>query len=226
MSKKNPIIFLKSDIEGGSANWNHVDKKRSFLSTFCLYFWIPYYEFPNRIYSSFIPPLFLDRYRRVYVDLLGPSLAVLILSAILHYGHSNKHPDALVETSPIQALICYATFMPFLGSILTHLGQANISLIEMIALLGYGLYGHIFTFAFSLLFYHEKSNVFFFFCMSIFGGLSALRVALVLLKSIRIPAARLIVCSIISTLQLLSLIFLHFAYMHRTFVYGANKSNN
>jgi hypothetical protein len=74
-----------------------------------------------------------------------------------------------------------------------------------------------------LLFYQEESNTFFFIFLVIFGGLSSLRVAVVLLASIPVPAARLVVCSLVATVQLLSLVFLHFAYMHRTFVYGAGE---
>jgi hypothetical protein len=93
----------------------------------------------------------------------------------------------------------------------------------MIALLGYGMFGHVFTLAVSFLFYQEESNTFFFVCLVMFGGLSALRITVVLLASIPVPAARLVVCSLVATVHLLSLMFLHFAYMHRTFVYGAAK---
>jgi hypothetical protein len=111
--------------------------------------------------------------------------------------------------------------MPLATYALSSLGWATVNLTEMIALLGYGLFGHVFTLAVSFLIYQEESNTFFFFCLVIFGGLSAIRVAVVLLASIPVPAIRFVVCSLVATIQLLSLVFLHFAYMHRTFVYGA-----
>ncbi|KAJ4437077.1 hypothetical protein ANN_17212 [Periplaneta americana] len=185
------------------------------------HFLVPLDELPHRIFVSLVPPILGEKFRHVYVDFLGPSLALLLMAAILHYGHASKLPSAAANTTPTEVLLLYAVLMPAAAYILGWLCRATVTLSEMYALLGYGMYGHVLTLALSLFFFHEESNAFFFLSMIVFGGMSALRVALILLASIPAPAARLLVCSFVATVQLLSLVFLHFAYMHRTFVYAA-----
>ena len=202
------------DWYGKKTNWPR-------LSSLKNNFMVPPRDLPRRMLLSLIPP-FGERYRHVHVDFLGPSIALLLMAAMLHYGHASKLPTAAGDTSPTEALLLYAVLMPLVAYILGRLSKSSVTLSEMIALLGYGLFGHVFTLTVSLLFCDEESNTFFFLCLSVFGGLSALRVALVLLASIPVPAARLLVCSFVATVQLLSLMFLHFAYMHRTFAYGAS----
>ncbi|KAJ8889841.1 hypothetical protein PR048_009345 [Dryococelus australis] len=179
-------------------------------------------ELPQRFLVSLIPPL-TKHYRYVYSDLLGPTIILVMLAVLLHYGHASKLPSAVTTASPGKALAAYVIVVPTLSYMLARAGAAQIKMRELVSLLGYGLLGHVLTLGVSLLFYHEMSNTFFFCCLAVFGGLCALRVALVLLAVIPVPAARLIVCSVVASLQLLSILFLHFAYMHRTFVYGATK---
>ncbi|XP_067010915.1 protein YIPF3-like [Anabrus simplex] len=216
------IIFMNNDSNPSpwavNNNQKQYCKSSSFKSVLAGYFSVPMSELPYRILTSLVPPLTGKSF--VYVDLLGPSLALLLLAALLHYGHVSKLPAAAVSRSPTEVLLLYVALMPALTYVLGRVGRATIGFWEMVALLGYALYGHVLTLSVSLLFYQEKSNVFFFCCLVLFGGLSALRVVLVLLASIPLPAARLLICSLVATLQLLSLIYLHFAYMHRTFVYG------
>ena len=220
------VIFIGNDqtpMKTQSNDWkvSKLPTKWSLLSSIKLNFMVPPSHLPHRIFVSLVPPFLGEQYRFVYVDFLGPSLALLLMASILHYGHATKLPSAASNTSPTEVLLLYAVFMPLATYVLSSLSWATVSLTEMIALLGYGMFGHVFTLAVSLLFYQEESNTFFFVCLVIFGGLSALRVAVVLLASIPVPAARLVVCSLVATVHLLSLVFLHFAYMHRTFVYGA-----
>lgn len=220
------VIFIGNDqtpMKTPSNGWkvSKLPTNWSLLSSIKLNFMVPPSHLPHRIFVSLVPPFLGEQYKLVYVDFLGPSLALLLMASILHYGHATKLPSAASNTSPTEVLLLYAVWMPLATYVLTSLSWATVSLTEMIALLGYGMFGHVFTLAVSLLFYQEESNTFFFVCLVIFGGLSALRVAVVLLASIPVPAARLIVCSLVATVQLLSLVFLHFAYMHRTFVYGA-----
>lgn len=210
-----PTRSLENGWYGSKTNWPTLSAiKQSFM--------VPPGDLPRRMFISLVPPIG-ERYRYVYVDFLGPSIALLLMAGMLHYGHASKLPSAAADTSPTEALLFYAIFMPAIAYILTSLAKAAVTLSEMIALLGYGLFGHVFTLAASLLLYDEESNIFFFLCLTVFGGLSALRIALVLLASIPVPAARLLVCSFVATVHLLSLVFLHFAYMHRTFVYGGTN---
>jgi hypothetical protein len=183
-------------------------------------------ELPDRVISSFVPPILGEKSKKVYVDLVGPVLAVLFLSLLLHYGHANKHPEAALNTSPTMVLLYYCLTMPLLCFSLVKLGGSSLGLADILALLGYGLYGHVFTVLTSLMVDSEAGNIFFFIAMSIFGGLSGLRIVIVLLLTIPRPVARLLVCSIVSIVHLLFLVFIHFAYMHRTFVYGADLASD
>lgn len=171
----------------------------------------------QRIFASFIPP-FTKKYKRINVDLLGPMLAVLFLAAILTYGTLYKSIQVLI--SPSTSLLIYSMFMPLYCFILCKLGLSDVTLCEVISLVGYSLYGHILTLMISLFFYHESSNTFFFLCLILFSGSSTFRLAIVLLKTIPLPPMRFIVCSSISVIHILFLIFIHFAYMHKTFEYG------
>lgn len=167
-----------------------------------------------RIIASFVPP-FSQKYRKVYVDLIGPMLGFLILTSLLIYGYSFKKYKA--SLSPTEAMVIFATIMPSLCFVLAKLGKSTINFYETLSLVGYSLYGHLLTLLVSFIFFHETSNAFFFVSLILFGGSSSLRLILVFLKTIPIPGARLLVCSTISLANMLFLIYLHFGFMHRTF---------
>ncbi|KAJ9576702.1 hypothetical protein L9F63_025403 [Diploptera punctata] len=173
-----PTRSIENVWNGNKTNW-------PIFSSIKHNFMVPPGDLPRRMFFLFIPPIG-ERYRHVHVDFVGPSIALLLMAGMLHYGHASKLPSSAANRSPTEVLLLYTVFMPIAVYILGRLAKAVVTFTEMFALLGYGL--------------------------------SALRVALVLLASIPVPAARLLVCSFTATVQLLSLVFLHFAYMHRTFV--------
>lgn len=166
-----------------------------------------------RIAASFVPPF--KKYNRVYVDLLGPLLAFVTLTLFLIYGYSFKKHK--ISMGPSEAMLTFGTLMPLMCFALAKLGKSTINFYETISLIGYSLYGHLLTLFFSFLLFHETSNVCFFISLIIFGGSSSLRLILVFLRTIPIPVARLLVCTSISVVNILFLIYLHFGYMHRTF---------
>lgn len=209
MARDTSVIFIGNDDYSNN-------RKNKYLKLFL----VNPRELPYRILGSFVPPIAGSKYCKIYVDLLGPSLALLFMAAILHYGHSSKVSYAASQVSPTETLLIYSIVMPILCYAVSRIGKSKNTFLETVSLIGYSLFGHVLTLSVSLLLYQEKSNVFFFVCFLIFGGLSALRIALVFLMSIPLPAARLIVCSLIATLHLLFLIFIHFTYMHKTFIYG------
>lgn len=204
----NSFIFIGSPQKA----LENVGFKQSFKNLFYVY---PY-DLTFRIWLSLMPPV-TKRFRKMYVDLLGPVLALLFLTAIVNYGYYLKKSNFSITPTP--AIMYYAITMPLLCYVLSKLSQSCITLLNSFVLLGYALYGHIFTLLISFVCFHEKSNTFFFICLVVFGGLSTLRVALIILSTIQVPAARLIVCSIVSIVNLLFVIFLHFVYMHSTFQY-------
>lgn len=179
------------------------------------------YDLPYRVFLSLMPPL-CKRFSKIYVDLLGPALALLILVSFVNYGYYFK--QAKISVTPVESILTYVLLMPLLCLALSKAGQSSMTLLKTYVLLGYALYGHILTLLISFICFHENSNTFFFLCLVLFDGLSTLRVALIILDSIKLPAARLIVCSIVSVVNILFVVFLHFAYMHRTYMYKKVKT--
>lgn len=222
-NKNHSVVFIDSVSEQHGGKKYEAASRPSFIRSLIMYFTLPVNDLPKRIIASFIPPLFGEKSNRVYVDFVGPCLAILTLAAVLHYGHSYKLQTAASETSPSVVLLYYCAITPIICFILARIGRATLDFAEIVALLGYGLYGDLFTLAASQAFDHEQSNFAFFTLMFVFACPSTFRIALVLLTSIPHPAARLIVCSTITLIHLIFVIFVHFAYMHRTFVYGINK---
>lgn len=198
----------------------------SFISHVVNFFTVPVSDLPRRIAISFLPPMLGNLSQHVYVDFVGPCLALLTMAAILHYGHAYKTQSAALEITPSELLLYYSLTIPVTCYFLGRIGGTCLKYTEILSLLGYGLYGHIFTLAFSQLFNCEQNNVIFFINLLLFGGLSAMRIGLVLIASIPIPAARLVVCSFATIAHLMFLIFVHFAFMHSTFIYGSSKTKN
>lgn len=179
------------------------------------YFTMPADDLPKRILMSFTPPL---RSRYVYVDFLGPCLAFILLATILGYGHAYKVPSAIYHRSPTEVLAVYCLSMPAICYVLTRIGKSSISFLQILSLLGYGLYGYVFTLILSFL-SDETNNVIFYLAMILFTGSSVLRTCLIILLTIKLPAVRLLVCSIIGILQTLFVVFLYFTFVHSSFAF-------
>jgi len=180
-------------------------------------FWVAPEDLCFRIMTSLVPPVTM-KYRKLNVDLQGPMFAVVLLIILLNYGSALKRNNI----TPLESVLLYIILMPVLCFILNKLGQSWLTFLEVFSLIGYALYGHILTLLVALLFYLEESNAFFFTSMIVFGGLSTFRMVLLQLQAIPLPGARLLVCSFVSVIHILFLIFLHFTYMHPNFEYGKN----
>lgn len=203
--KDHSIIFVGSE----------PSKDKDVIARALLYFTMPANDLPKRILSSFTPPL---RSRFVYVDFLGPSLAFILLASILGYGHAYKIPSAVYHRSPTEVLAIYCLSMPAICYILTRLGKSSISFLQILSLLGYGLYGYVFTLIISFI-SDETNNVIFYSSMIFFTGSSVFRICLIILLTINLPGIRLLVCSIIAILQVLFVVFLYFTFVHSSFVF-------
>ncbi|XP_060528410.1 protein YIPF3-like [Cylas formicarius] len=200
----NSIIFI-----GSHDNYRNRPSLKQFYHVNL--FAVPPREILFRIFASFVPPL-LKKYRKVYVDFLGPILALVLLTCLLLYGHSLKQFNE--HGSPIQLVLVFSTLMPILCFVSLKLGRSTIDIYETVSLVGYSLYGHILTLLVSFLFYQEHSNIFFW-CLTFFGGSSTLRLVLVCFGTIPVPAMRFLICSTISLANILFLIYLHYAFMHQ-----------
>lgn len=188
-------------------------KDKDVITRALSYFIMPADDLPKRILLSFTPPL---RSRLVYVDFLGPCLAFILLATILGYGHTYKTPSSLYHRSPTEVLAIYCVTMPAICYVLTRLGKSDVSFLQLLSLLGYGLYGYVFTLAISFI-SDETNNIIFYLSMILFTGSSVLRTCLIILLTIPLPAIRLLVCSIIAILQVLFVVFLYFTFVHSSF---------
>jgi len=205
MMKDHSVIFLGSE----------PSKDKDVVKNALSYFTMPADDLPKRILLSFTPPL---RSRFVYVDFLGPCLAFVLLASILGYGHAYKMPSAVYHKSPTEVLAIYCLSMPAICYTLTRLGKSSVSFLQVLSLLGYGLYGYVFTLIFSLI-SDETNNIIFYLAMILFTGTSVFRTCLIILLTIKLPAVRLLICSIIAVLQMLYIVFLYFTFVHSSFVF-------
>lgn len=203
--KDHSVIFLGSE----------PSKDKDAITRVLSYFTMPADDLPKRILLSFTPPL---RSRFVYVDFLGPCLAFILLITILGYGHAYKIPSAVYHKSPTEVLAIYCLSMPTICYVLTRLGKSNVTFLQILSLLGYSLYGYVFTLVTSFI-SDETNNVIFYLAMILFTGTSVLRICLIILLTIKLPAIRLLVCSIIATLQVLFVVFLYFTFVHSSFAF-------
>lgn len=203
--KDHSVIFLGSE----------TPKDKDAVARALSYFTMPADDLPKRILLSFTPPL---RSRFVYVDFLGPCLAFILLATILGYGHAYKMPSAVYHKSPTEVLAFYCLLMPIICYALTRLGKSSISFLQIMSLLGYGLYGYVFTLVISFV-SDETNNAIFYLAMIVFTGTSVFRTCVIILLTIKLPAARLLVCSIIAILQVLFIVFLYFTFVHSSFAF-------
>lgn len=141
----NSVIFMDSTEDSyKNVNNGHTFKKL---------FHVQVDELPFRIFSSLMPP-FVKKFQKVYVDLVGPLLALLVLTAVVNYGYYLKKVKHTVF--PTETVVVYFLLMPILCRILCKLGQSQISIYKLASLLGYALYGHIFTLLISYICFQEK----------------------------------------------------------------------
>lgn len=190
-------------------------KDKDVITRTLSHFTMPATDLPKRILLSFTPPL---RSRLVHVDFLGPCLAFILLATILGYGNAYKIPLAVSHRSPIIVLAMYCLSMPAICYILTRLGKSTISFLQILSLLGYGLYGYVFTLFISFM-SDETSNLIFYLATVLFTGTSVFRTCLIILLTIKLPGLRLLVCSTIAILQVLFVVFMYFTFVHSSFVF-------
>uniref|UniRef100_A0AC11DYU2 Yip1 domain family member 3 n=1 Tax=Ovis aries TaxID=9940 RepID=A0AC11DYU2_SHEEP len=92
---------------------------------------------------------------------------------------------------------------------LAYLCNAQITMLQMLALLGYGLFGHCIVLFVT---YNVHLHALFYLFWLLVGGLSTLRMVAVLVSRTVGPTQRLLLCGTLATLHMLFLLYLHFAY--------------
>uniref|UniRef100_A0A3Q2QJ01 Protein YIPF3 n=1 Tax=Fundulus heteroclitus TaxID=8078 RepID=A0A3Q2QJ01_FUNHE len=142
------------------------------------------------------------------------------------YPQSSSEETIMVTSCPFNLLLhlegtlmgtaigtCFGYWLGVSSFIffLAYLVNAQITLLQMLSLLGYGLFGHCVVLLVS---YNIHFHFLFYGLWLLIGGLSTLRMVAVLLSRTVGQTPRLLLCGMLSLLHMSFLLYLHFSY-HR-----------
>ncbi|KAL8185677.1 UNVERIFIED_CONTAM: Protein yipf3 [Gekko kuhli] len=176
------------------------------------YFDVEPMQVRNRLLESMIPMKMINFPQKIAGELYGPLMLVFTLVAILLHG--MKTSDTIIREGTLMGTAIGTCFGYWLGVssfiyFLAYLCNAQITMVQMLSLLGYGLFGHCITlFVTYNIHFH---SLFYIFWLGI-GGLSTLRMVAVLVSRTVGHTQRLILCGALAALHMLFLLYLHFAY--------------
>ncbi|OXB76591.1 UNVERIFIED_CONTAM: hypothetical protein H355_014482 [Colinus virginianus] len=150
--------------------------------------------------------------QKIAGELYGPLMLVFTLVAILLHG--MKTSDTIIREGTLMGTAIGTCFGYWLGVssfiyFLAYLCNAQITMVQMLSLLGYGLFGHCITL---LVTYNIHFHSLFYVFWLVVGGLSTLRMVAVLVSRTVGHTQRLILCGTLAALHMLFLLYLHFAY--------------
>lgn len=176
-------------------------------------------KLPKRILSSFLPPLNHNK-QYLFTDLFGPVVSTLMLISLLQYGFyckKNPPPNAAAVKAVPTVLIYYVAVSLFIF-FASWFVQTKLKILHVATLVGYGFYGCIITLLFPFILRILHDHVFYV-CLILFGGMSCVRILMILLFSIEMPVARFLICGVIGNSYILFLIYLYYFYIHPTYVF-------
>lgn len=183
------------------------------------YFNVEPHEVRKRLFTSLFPRFQLssDSQEPIPSELYGPTMLVLTLIAMLLY--QMKSQSIIVQEGTLMGTAfgtCFGYWLGTSGLVLlaAYVCSTNISMLQLLNLLGYGLFGHCIVLFLTTAFHPSHNHVFFYSLWMFFGGLASLRIASVLMSRTARRTQKIIVCAIVVSLHLLFLLYLHFAYHH------------
>uniref|UniRef100_A0A3Q1JPP2 Protein YIPF3 n=1 Tax=Anabas testudineus TaxID=64144 RepID=A0A3Q1JPP2_ANATE len=152
--------------------------------------------------------------QKIAGELYGPLMLVFTLVAILLHG--MKTSGTVIREGTLMGTAIGTCFGYWLGVssfvyFLAYLVNAQITMLQTLSLLGYGLFGHCIVL---LVTYNIHFHFLFYVLWLLIGGLSTLRMVTALLSRTVGQTPRLLLCGTLSVLHMLFLLYLHFAY-HR-----------
>uniref|UniRef100_A0A673CL19 Protein YIPF3 n=1 Tax=Sphaeramia orbicularis TaxID=375764 RepID=A0A673CL19_9TELE len=150
--------------------------------------------------------------QKIAGELYGPLMLVFTLVAILLHG--MKTSDTVIREGTLMGTAIGTCFGYWLGVssfiyFLAYLVNAQITMLQMLSLLGYGLFGHCVVL---LITYNIHFHFLFYVLWLLIGGLSTLRMVAALLSRTVGQTPRLLLCGTLSLLHMLFLLYLHFNY--------------
>ncbi|XP_065072265.1 protein YIPF3-like [Rhopilema esculentum] len=147
-------------------------------------------------------------------ELYGPVMVLFTLVALLLF--SMKVSEHTVQEGTLMGTALGVCFGYWFGAssfyyFLAYLCNTHITLLQILTLTGYALFGHCLTILLTTISHHH-SHLVFYSSMLIFGGLSSLKMVGIYVSRTWRKKNGLIVGLIVAATHLLFLVYLHFAY--------------
>jgi len=214
------IESIDSDFIGPSckraSSLEYLESVYTFLNP---YFAVANHHLPHRFLSSMAPPIIFPEFKRVYSDLKGPLLILLTLFFILFYGAYDTERGVISTTvSCFKLTFVYWLVFSFMAFLLGHICETCLTRSQLLSISGYSLTGHCVVLLIAEILHQEENHQVFMVLLTVFGGLSTGRLAIIMLARTPGPVQRLIMCSSLASINLLHLIYIHFACMRQKFV--------
>ncbi|KAM9699299.1 protein YIPF3 isoform 1-T2 [Menidia menidia] len=178
------------------------------------YFDVEPVQVRSRLMESLIPVRMVNFPQKIAGELYGPLMLVFTLVAILLHG--MKTSGTVIREGTLMGTAIGTCFGYWLGVsslvyFLSYLVNAQITMLQMLSLLGYGLFGHCVVL---LVTYNIHFHFLFYVLWLLLGGLSTLRMVAALLSRTVGRTPRLLLCGTLALLHMSFLLYLHFSY-HR-----------
>nr|XP_057920744.1 protein YIPF3 [Doryrhamphus excisus] len=176
------------------------------------YFDVEPVQVRSRLIESLIPVRMINFPQKIAGELYGPLMLVFTLVAILLHG--MKTSGTVIREGTLMGTAIGTCFGYWVGVssfiyFLAYVVNAQITMLQTLSLLGYGLFGHCVVLLVS---YNVHFHFLFYALWLLLGGLSTLRMVAALLSRTVGRTPRLLLCGTVSFLHMLFLLYLHFAY--------------
>ncbi|XP_053568733.1 protein YIPF3 [Bombina bombina] len=176
------------------------------------YFDVEPIQVRSRLLESMIPVRMINFPQKIAGELYGPLMLVFTMVAILLHG--MKSSGTVIREGTLMGTAIGTCFGYWLGVssfiyFLAYLCNSQITMLQTLSLLGYGLFGHCVVLFITYNIHFHSLFYIFWLCI---GGLSTLRMVAVLLSRTVGHTQRLILCGAVTALHMLFLLYLHFAY--------------
>jgi len=179
------------------------------------YFDVEPKQVQKRLLMSLVPKKPTDIQEGIARELYGPTMLIFTLIAILLFqmktsGHTVQE-GTLMGTA---FAVCFGYWfgVSSILRMLTYLCGTRITMLQILSLLGYALFGHCVVLGLTTLIHSYDSHILFYILWFVLGGLSTLRMVSIMMSRTLGKSQRIIVCVALAIFHLLFLLYLHFAY--------------
>ncbi|KAL8565381.1 hypothetical protein ACOMHN_029076 [Nucella lapillus] len=179
------------------------------------YFNVEPWEVRRRLLYSLIPQRPTTQRQEVARELYGPVMVVLTMIALLLY--QMKTADHRVADGTLMGSALGVCFTYWLGTsslvwLLAYVCSVRITMVQILSMLGYGMFGHCIVLFLGTVIHTSHDHVFFYLLWAIVGGLATLRMVCIIMSRASGKTERIAVMATIAALHMLFLLYLHFAY--------------